>query len=203
MTTDTSKTEPINLPSADDHPAVKMPHAQSTQDKDAVALLTANHSKIKQLFTEYDRVQRLGDTGLKADLAQQLALEVEVHALLKEEIFYPAIKDHGSAAHLVRASIQGQAEASELAARLHGLAGDDADLDSNVTLLRTAIERSIHADESELFPAVRQDGGNLLALYDQLADRKAQLEQDMASSPLRTGTREASGEHSAVGQADS
>jgi hypothetical protein len=201
MSQDSQQNAPISMPSAADHPPVQMPHAQSTQAKDAVALLTANHSKIKQLFTEYDRVQRLGDAAFKADLAQQLAMEVEIHALLKEEIFYPAIKEHGSAAHLVRESIQAQAEASELAARLHGLAGDD--LDSNVQLLRTAIERGIHQDETILFPAVRQDGGNLLALYDQLAERKAQLEQDMASSPLRNGTQEAGGERQAVGQADS
>lgn len=203
MTNDTSKTEPINLPSADDHPPVQMPHAQSTQAKDAVALLTANHSKIKQLFTEYDRVQRLGDTSLKADLAQQLAMEVEIHAILKEEIFYPAVKASGGAAQLLEASIQGQSEASELAARLHGVPGDSPDLDSNVQLLRSAIERHIQEDESALFPAVREGSTDLLALAGQLADRKAQLEQDMASSPLRTGTQDAAGEHSAVGQADS
>jgi hypothetical protein len=70
-------------------------------------------------------------------------------------------------------------------------------------MLRKAIEHHVQEEEREMFPQARQGDADLMALCEQLADRKEQLELDMGARPLRSGTREAVGERSAIGKADS
>jgi hemerythrin superfamily protein len=202
MSTENNR-DAVPMPSSEDHPAAKMPRSQNTQSKDAVALLTADHDKVKQLFREYERLQRLGDIGLKADLAQQICMELEIHTTIEEEIFYPAVKSETGDQKMVQEAIQEHAEAKELIARIQGLPGDDPDLDGTVALLRRAIEHHVEEEEKQMFPKARQSDADLTALCEQLTDRKEQLEHDMGARPLRSGTREAMGERSAIGKADS
>jgi len=201
MNTDTNDAVP--LPTAEDHPAVKMPRGENSTVNDAVALLTSDHDKAKQLFREYERLARLGDVALKSDLALQICLELTIHTQLEEELFYPAVRAETGDAKLVEEAIQEHAEAKELIAHIQGMAADSPDLDSTVALLRRAIEHHVEEEERVMFPQARQSDVNLDKLREQLADRKEQLEHDMGASPLRRGTHEAVGERAAIGQADS
>ncbi|MUI11803.1 hemerythrin domain-containing protein [Massilia dura] len=180
-----------------------MPRTRNAQAKDAVALLIADHDKVKQLFREYERLQNIGDISLKADLALQLCMELEIHTAIEEEIFYPAVRTETGDAKMVQEAIQEHAEAKELIAHIQGMSGDDPDLDSTVAMLRKAIEHHVQEEEQAMFPMARQGDADLAALCEQLADRKEQLEHDMGARPLRSGTREAVGERSAIGKADS
>ncbi|QBE67071.1 hemerythrin domain-containing protein [Pseudoduganella lutea] len=180
-----------------------MPRTQNNRSKDAVALLTADHDKVKQLFREYERLQNIGDISLKADLALQICMELEIHTMIEEEIFYPAVRSETGDEKMVQEAIQEHAEAKELIAHIQGMSGDDPDLDSTMAMLRKAIEHHVTEEEQEMFPQARQGGADLTALCEQLADRKEQLEHDMGARPLRSGTREAVGERSAIGKADS
>ena len=193
----------IPLPTAADHPAVKMPRAENATGNDAVALLTSDHDKAKQLFREYDRVARLGDTDLKGDLALQICMELTIHTQIEEELFYPAVRSETGQDSQVRDAIQEHAEAKELIAHIQGMAGDDQDLDSTMALLRRAIEHHVDEEEREMFPQARQSDLDLGRLREQLAERKEQLEHDMGASPLRRGSHEALGERAAIGKADS
>lgn len=177
--------------------------SHSARAKDAVALLTADHSKVKQLFSEYEKQQNIGDISFKADLALHICLQLTIHTTIEEEIFYPAIRTETGDRKMVEEAIQEHAEAKELIARIQGLAGDDPDLDGTVALLRRAIEHHVSEEESEMFPKARESGADLTALFEQLQERKEQLEHDMSAAPIRAGTREARGERSAIGQADS
>ncbi|WP_181259359.1 hemerythrin domain-containing protein [Pseudoduganella armeniaca] len=193
----------VDLPTADDHPAARMPRAERSTVNDAVALLTSDHDKAKQLFREYERLARIGDISLKADLALQICMELTIHTQIEEELFYPAFRSETGQDQLVRDAIQEHAEAKELIAHIQGMSGDDQDLDSTMDLLRRAIEHHVTEEEQQMFPQARQSDVDLARLREQLADRKEQLEHDMGAAPLRSGTREAVGERSAVGKADS
>ncbi|GGC01562.1 hemerythrin domain-containing protein [Pseudoduganella buxea] len=199
-------TEPkdaVPLPHAGDHPAARMPRAENTTANDAVALLTSDHDKAKQLFCEYERLARIGDVSLKADLALQLCMELTIHTQIEEELFYPAFLNDTGERKQVEEAIQEHAEAKELIAHIQGMSGDDPDLDSTMALLRRAVEHHVMEEEQSMFPQARQSDVDLLRLREQLADRKEQLEHDAGAAPLRSGTREAVGERSAIGKADS
>ena len=65
---------------------------KSTRDAtsaDAVQLLTQDHCKVEALFKDFTTA------GRKEEVARQIFKELEVHATLEEEIFYPALRSEG------------------------------------------------------------------------------------------------------------
>ena len=59
--------------------------------QDAVALIKADHRKVEQLFSEFEEA---GDRAYKTkqQLVEQIIKELEVHATVEEETYYPAVE---------------------------------------------------------------------------------------------------------------
>ena len=55
--------------------------------QDAITLLKADHRKVEALFEKYESAR-----GRKAEIAHQICLELTVHTIIEEEIFYPACR---------------------------------------------------------------------------------------------------------------
>ena len=54
---------------------------------DAVALIKADHRKVEKLFDQFERAR---DEERKKQLAREICTELTVHAMIEEEILYPA-----------------------------------------------------------------------------------------------------------------
>jgi len=59
---------------------------------DAITLLKADHRTVEGLFSDY---QKARISARKRSLAEQICLELTVHAKIEEDIFYPACRDEG------------------------------------------------------------------------------------------------------------
>src|SRR3546814_2494057 len=59
------------------------------QFTDAIALLKADHRKVEDLFEQFEKA---GSPARKKTLARQICLELKIHTLIEEEIFYPAFR---------------------------------------------------------------------------------------------------------------
>jgi hemerythrin superfamily protein len=62
--------------------------AKKQQSLDAIAMLKEDHRKVEQLFDEFR-------TNRKHDTARQIFKELEIHAVIEEELFYPALQQVG------------------------------------------------------------------------------------------------------------
>ena len=69
-----------------------MPSRQNehAQPADAIAFLKADHQRVKDLFAHYEAADNV-DT--KRTLAEQVFVELEMHAQLEENVFYPAVNE--------------------------------------------------------------------------------------------------------------
>ena len=56
-------------------------------NQDAVALLKEDHRTVEDLFAKFEKAS--GDDR-KKEIADQICMELTVHAMIEEEIFYPA-----------------------------------------------------------------------------------------------------------------
>src|SRR5947207_10396979 len=56
---------------------------------DAVKLLKDDHKKVKDLFRQFEKAR---SADRKKKIAEEAMQELEVHAAIEEEIFYPAAK---------------------------------------------------------------------------------------------------------------
>lgn len=61
----------------------------SAAEKDAIALLKADHAKVSALFADYDNTRSLPK---KKALVAAICTELNVHAQIEVEIFYPDVK---------------------------------------------------------------------------------------------------------------
>jgi hemerythrin superfamily protein len=169
----------------------------------AVALLTTDHDKVKNLFREFEKCDA-SHQGLKHDLAQQICMDLTIHATIEEEIFYPAVRAETGEQQQVDEALEEHGTIKELVGHIRGMATGDSELDGAVQKLREAVEHHVSEEEQEMFPKVRQSDANLIELCEQLKDRKEELEHDFGATPVRgNNTAEAEGERSATGQAGS
>lgn len=176
---------------------------QSARANDAVALLTCEHDKVKSLFREFGKCDAQHQ-GLKHDLAQQICMDLTIHATIEEEIFYPAVRTETGAQQQVDTALEEHGSIKELVARIRGMAVGDSELAGTIQLLRECVEHHIVEEEHDMFPRVRQSDANLVELCAQLRERKEQLQHDFGAMPVRgNNTAEAEGERSATGQAGS
>ena len=60
-----------------------------SQALDAIALLKQDHRTAEDLFAEFEKA---GGEGRKQKIAEQICLELSVHAKIEEEIFYPTLR---------------------------------------------------------------------------------------------------------------
>jgi hemerythrin superfamily protein len=64
-------------------------NTQGQANGNAVDMLKADHDKVKGLFAQFET----GSDAEQEKVAQQIFQELEIHATLEEEIFYPAVRD--------------------------------------------------------------------------------------------------------------
>ena len=60
------------------------------QPADAIAMLKADHQRVKDLFAQYEATS---NPDTKRTLAEQVFVELETHAQLEENIFYPSVNE--------------------------------------------------------------------------------------------------------------
>jgi iron-sulfur cluster repair protein YtfE (RIC family) len=125
------------------------------EGKDATSLLKQDHQRVKRLFEQFERAR---DSSQRLELFQSLRNELQVHATLEEEIFYPDVERQRQPdlEEQVREAHQEHDEAKQLLARGEGLAGDSDELEAVVTSLREAVEHHVQEEEGEMFPRARE-----------------------------------------------
>src|SRR6185369_1318857 len=60
------------------------------KQNDAIALLKADHRKVEDLFEKYESAR-----SKKAGITKQICMELTIHTMIEEEIFYPACRKAG------------------------------------------------------------------------------------------------------------
>jgi hemerythrin superfamily protein len=138
---------------------------------DAIALLKADHREVDELFKKFEKAK--GD-GAKERLARRICLELTVHTMIEEEIFYPACEGKVEEDLLNEAKVEHDG-AKVLMAEIEAGGPDDDYYDAKVTVLQEQFEHHVEEEEKELFPQVRKADIDLKALGEQLAARKKEL----------------------------
>ena len=147
----------------------------STKSQDAIALLKEDHRTVEKLFEEFEKAK--GD-GRKEKLANEICLELSVHAAIEEEIFYPACDGKVDEDLLKESYVEHDAAKVMIAEIMGGEGADDDFFDSKVKVLQEEIEHHVEEEEKRmegLFAQARKARLDMDALGEQLAARKQEL----------------------------
>ena len=144
-------------------------------NQDAIALLKQDHRTVEELFAQFEKAS---GEGRKQKLAQQICLELSVHATIEEEIFYPACEGKVEDDLLKEAYVEHDGAKVLIAEIESGNGQSDDFFDAKVKVLQEQIEHHVEEEEKRmegLFSQARQAGLDMDALGKQLAQRKAEL----------------------------
>jgi hypothetical protein len=139
---------------------------------DAIALLTADHRKVEALFEKYESAR-----AKKADIARQICMELTIHTMIEEEIFYPACREGGADSDIMNEANVEHDGAKTLIAELENGSPDDEFYDAKVKVLSEEIKHHVKEEEKRggIFTEARKAGLDLDALGEQMAARKEEL----------------------------
>jgi hemerythrin superfamily protein len=154
--------------------------AKNEKGQDALALLMADHKKVKALFKEFEKIKEDEDADdQKAALAEQICNELTVHAQIEEEIFYPAARDAIEETDLLDEAEVEHASVKELISQLQEMTPEDALFDAKVTVLGEYVDHHVKEEEGEMFKKVRAADLDTEALGTELMDRKMELMDEL------------------------
>ena len=145
---------------------------------DALTFLKQQHDEVEALFAQFEASSE-GAEKARADLAERITADLDVHAQIEEEIFYPAVREQGGElAKLVEEGEDEHAEAKQLIGAIKRITEDET-LKERVLELAGAIRHHVAEEENEMFPKYREqiDGATLEDLGEQLSLRAKELEQ--------------------------
>ena len=154
-----------------------------TKSQDAITLLKNDHREVEELFEQFEKAK--GD-GRKEKLALQICKELTIHTMLEEEIFYPACEGKVEEDLLKESFVEHDA-AKVLIAEIEAGEPSDEFFDSKVKVLKEEIEHHVEEEErpkTGLFAQAREADLDMKAIGDQLARRKAQLQEEIKSTGL-------------------
>lgn len=152
---------------------------------DAIAVLTADHEKVRRLFQEFEELEEETDQDdLKVELAEQICFELTVHALVEEEIFYPAVRAAIDDDDLMDEAEAEHAQLKDMISRLEEMEPDDDQFDATVRELAEQFEQHVSEEETVMFAKAGKAGLDMAALGLQIKDRKEAIEADFNATPL-------------------
>lgn len=143
-------------------------------DTDATHILAADHRKVEDLFEQFEGA---AGTSAKKKIAQEICTELKVHAMIEEEIFYPALRGKIEEDLLNEAYVEHDG-AKVLINDIEAANGDEDFFEAKVTVLKEEIEHHVTEEEKErdnMFQQARAADVDLKALGEQMLARKEEL----------------------------
>ncbi len=149
---------------------------------DPIQLLETDHRKVKKLLAQGQSAVSDHD---KQSIFDEVHLELTVHEIIEEEIFYPACRSHPKAKDIVLEGIEEHHVVDELLGELTGLPTNDETWDAKFKVMRENVEHHIEEEEGTMFPQAKQalDGSDLRQLGDRMEARKEEaMRQERAAA---------------------
>lgn len=139
----------------------------------AIAILLKDHDRVKALFDEFEKAK---STKEKERIIAAALTELKVHAVVEEEIFYPAVRRH------VGQDLMNEADEEHhvvrvLVAELDRDGRADDHRDAKFTVLSENVRHHIDEEEREVLPKAKGLKIDFEAIGRQILERKADLEE--------------------------
>ena len=150
---------------------------------DAIAMLKADHRKVEELFEKFETAN---NAEKKQALVKQISMELSVHTILEEEIFYPACKGKVEEEALSEAYVEHDG-AKVLIAELEASEPSADFYDAKVKVLSEQIEHHVKEEEARsegIFAQARAAGLDMDELAARMVVRKQELLDEFKSRGL-------------------
>jgi hemerythrin-like domain-containing protein len=140
---------------------------------DAITLLQQDHDRVAAAFREFEGMDRQ-DLAACRKLIAAVCEELKTHAVLEEELFYPAVRAAIQDSDLMTEAAVEHETARMLIDQLEHMAADPGYF-ATFTVLGEYVRHHIREEQDEMFPAARKAGLDLHRLGERLRARRRLL----------------------------
>lgn len=144
-------------------------------EDDAIVLLKSDHDTVKDLFDQFEKAEALSE---KKSIALEAIMELRIHAIIEERIFYPAMRRQGVDKALLNEADEEHHVAKLLIAELASMDGSEQHFDAKFKVLAENIRHHVKEEEDELFPKCRSTDTDFVALGQELKALKETLKRN-------------------------
>ena len=145
----------------------------------AVQLIKQDHKKVANLF---DKFQKTKGQDAKRQIAEQVMEELEVHALVEEDIFYPAVRKELSDGVLMDEALKEHQAVKDLIEELKGMELDDEAFNDRWFELVEDVTHHVAEEESELLPLAEESQMDMVECGAQMIERKEKAIDELGAS---------------------
>ena len=146
------------------------------QAPDAIDLLDADHLEVHGLFQSYRELVRTGAPALqRRALAEEICMELTIHAKVEEELFYPAVREALQDDELLDDAEGEHGSQRELMAQILATAAEDELYDARVAVLSDYVERHVRNEREQVFNRALAARLDLQSLARAISVRKEEL----------------------------
>jgi hemerythrin superfamily protein len=156
-------------------PTSTKPASGAAAEQDAIAMLMADHKKVKKLFSDFDKLKEDGSDEDKSAIVEQICNELKVHAQIEEEIFYPAVRKAIDDSDLMDEALVEHAGAKDLIAQLEDADPEEDLYDAKVTVLGEQIDHHVKEEEGDMFQKAKKANVDTKPLGAKMLKRKTAL----------------------------
>ena len=117
---------------------------------DAITLLKNDHRLVEKLFKEIEK----GD-GNREKLFKELKNELDVHAQIEEQLFYPAVRDAKQTHEIVLESFEEHKQVKMVLMDLEKADKNTEHWLAGLKVLMEDVQHHVGEEENELFPKVK------------------------------------------------
>jgi hemerythrin-like domain-containing protein len=139
----------------------------------AIKLLEEDHKKVKKLLEQADDTTERG-VKTREELFGKIKKEMEVHEVIEEEIFYPALKEHPKAKDIVLEGYEEHHVVDTIMGEIAQVPYDDERWAAKFSVMKENIEHHIEEEEGEMFEIARKvfEDEELRQLGERMEERK-------------------------------
>jgi hemerythrin superfamily protein len=151
---------------------------------DAIAVLKADHQAVEDRFKKFETLGARAKKS-KAAIVTEVIKALSVHAVIEEQVFYPAVREKMSDDNdMVLEALKEHHVVKWTLSELDFMSPDEERFDAKFRVLAESVRRHVEEEEHELFPKVRK-GFTRSELHD-LGDALATAKKTVPTPHPRT-----------------
>jgi hypothetical protein len=139
-------------------------------------MLKEDHQKVQQIFQQFENAKDSPER-MKA-LSDQAIVELQIHSMLEEELFYPAMRRGQETEEILNEAEEEHHVADLLMDEIMKMKPSDSHYHAKFMVLAENVKHHIREEETEMLPKARQ----LLGIrYEEVGDQMMQRKQKLVT----------------------
>jgi hypothetical protein len=148
-----------------------------------IAMLKADHKKVKKAFKDFEKMDPQEDAQEAEALVSQTLAEIEVHASLEEQIFYPAARGAIKEEDLIDEAEVEHMTVKVLIEQLKSMGAGEEKFAATFKVLGEYINHHVQEEEGEMFKQLTRAGVDWDSVLEEMQTQRVQLLEEKGLPP--------------------